>query len=204
MNKNSISDIPELKKIEKKSEQIILLNYLIYSNIKNDISAIMIFLFNKIYNKIKISKTMKKINFKDLKHLNKNIKSLSKIKFNDLQSINFQNCAIEDEVINTIQNIFTSKLIYLNLSENKLTNLQIFSKDNIFNNLNELNLSHNNIEEINLLMSGKFVNLKKLHLSYNKISNIKCLDNSLYFNNLEELDLSDNNIRELNRINFRV
>ena len=202
MNKNSISDIPELKKIEKKSEQIILLNYLIYSNIKNDISAIMIFLFNKIYNKIKISKTMKEINFKDLKHLNKNIKSLSKIKFNDLQSINFQNCAIEDEVINTIQNIFTSKLIYLNLSENKLTNLQIFSKDNIFNNLNELNLSHNNIEEINLLMSGKFVNLKKLHLSYNKISNIKCLDNSLYFNNLEELDLSDNNIRELNRINI--
>ena len=199
----TIYNLPELKKIEKKRDQIILLNYLTYSNIKNDISNIIIYLLQKIYdNKIKISKGMKEINFKDLYNLHINIYTLTKIEFNNLQSINFQNCAIEDEIITIIQNIFTLKLVDLNLSYNKFTNLQIFNKENIFNNLNILNLSHNNIEEITLLMSGKYPNLKKLNLSHNKIKSIKCLENLLNFNKLEELDLSYNNIKEINKINI--
>ena len=190
------------KKTYQKSELIILLNYLMHTNIKNNLSYIIIYLFRKIYNEIKINESMKEINYKDFRRLNIDIYILSKLKFNNLQLINLQNCGIDEQIIKDIQNIFTSKLTYLNISENKLTNLQIFNKENIFNNLIYLDLSHNNIEEINSLMFCKFSNLKKLNLSHNKISNIKCLDNDLNFNHLEELDLSFNNIKELNQINI--
>ena len=198
----TISNLPEIKKIEKKKDQIILLNYLIHSSIKIDISNIIIYLFQKIYKKIRLSKDMKEINFKDLKYPSINILALSKIEFNNLESSNLQNCDIEDQTINTIQNIFTPKLISLNLSENKLVNLSLFNKENIFINLTDLDLSKNNIEEIDSLKMGKFPNLKKLNLSHNKIINIKCLDNELKFDCLEELDLSYNNIKELNKINI--
>ena len=201
-NKPLTINIPELKKINKKEDLILLFNYLITSNIKSDISAIIIYLMQKIYDKIRITKGMTEINFKDLSHLPINIAAFSKIEFNNLQKINFQNCGIVDQVVNMIQNIFTPKLLLLNLSENKLDDLKIFSKENIFNNLNILDLSHNNIVEINNLMIGKFPNLKKLNLSHNKISNIKSMDNELHFNRLEELDLSYNSIKELNRINI--
>jgi len=173
----TISNLPEIKKIEKKKDQIILLNYLIHSSIKIDISNIIIYLFQKIYKKIRLSKDMKEINFKDMKYPSINILALSKIEFNNLESINLQNCDIDDQIINTIQNVFTPKLISLNLSEN-------------------------NIEEIDSLMMGKFPNLKKLNLSHNKIINIKCMENELKFDCLEELDLSYNNIKELNKINI--
>ena len=200
----TISNFPEIKKIEKKIEQIILLNFLSYSSIKNDISNIIIYLFQKIFKTKNLSKTMKEINFSGSKHLNTNLCVLSKIEFNNLESINFQNCDIDDITINTIQNIFTPKLISLNIAENKLTNLQVFNKENIFISLKDLDLSKNNIEEIDNLMMGQFPNLKKLNLSHNKIMNIKCLDNNdlLKFIGLEELDLSFNNIKEINKINI--
>ena len=201
----TINNIPELIKIDKKREQIIILNYLINSNIKKDISLIILYLFHNIYNniKLKITQGMKKINFKDIKNSNIDISIFSKIEFNNLESINFQMCALEDHILNELHNLFTSNLVYLNLSENKLTDLQIFSHENKFNNLINLDLSHNNIEQINSLIIGNFRNLKKLNLSHNKISNIMCMDNDLNFNNLKELDLSYNKIIELNRINIQ-
>ena len=74
----TISNLPEIKKIEKKKDQIILLNYLIHSSIKIDISNIIIYLFQKIYKKIRLSKDMKEINFKDMKYPSINILALSK------------------------------------------------------------------------------------------------------------------------------
>ena len=199
----TISNFPEIKKIEKKRDQIILLNFLTYSSIKNDISNIIIYLFQKIDRKIRLSKTMKDINFSGFKNLNTNICALSKIEFNNLESINFQNCDIEDITLNIIQDIFNPKLISLNLSENKLTNLQIFNNENIFISLIDLDLSNNNIEEIDPLMMGQFPNLKILNLSHNKIINIKCMDKDLLnFNKLEELNLSYNNIKEIIKINI--
>ena len=198
----SMINFPEIKKIEKKTDQIILLNYLIHSNIKNNISNIIIHLFQKIYNNKKLNKLLEEINFKEFKQKNIDIYILSKMEFNNLRQINFQNCDINDQIIKDIQNIFTSKLTYLNLSDNKITNLEIFNREKIFNNLTYLDLSNNIIEDINELAIGKFPNLKKLNLSNNKISNIKCLDNELHFNNLDELDLSYNNISELNKINI--
>ena len=199
----TISNFPEIKKIEKKRDQIIILNFLTCSSIKNDISNIIIYLFQKIYSKMRLSKTMKDINFSGSKNLNTNICALSKIEFNNLESINFQNCDIEDITLNTIQNMFNPKLISLNLSENKLANLQIFNNENIFISLIDLDLSHNNIEEIDPLMMGQFPNLKILNLSHNKIVNIKCMDKDLLnFNKLEELNLSYNNIKEIIKINI--
>jgi hypothetical protein len=201
-NKAININIPELKKIEKKSDRIILFNYLVQTNIKNDISAIILYLLQMINNKIKVNKLMKEIILKDLKNLHIDICFLSKIELNNIKSIIFQNCDIENQIINRIKNVFTSKLEHLNMSKNKLTNLEMFNNENIFNNLIDLDLSYNNIEEINTLMMGKFPNLKKINLSHNKISNIKCMEKEIFLNNLEELDLSNNNIRELNRINI--
>ena len=200
--KSSTNDILNiLNKIKDKNEYIILLNYFKYVQAESDISSIIITLFNKMYN-FQISKKMTKITFKELNFLNNYLELFSKIKFNGLQEITFEKCDIEDRVINSIQNIFTSQLIYLNLSENKLTKSLMFDMEKIYDNLEELYLNDNNIEEINSLMIGKFPNLKKLNLSHNKISDIKCMDNVLNFNNLENLDLSYNNIRVLNRINI--
>ena len=66
-NKAININIPELKKIEKKSDRIILFNYLVQTNIKNDISAIILYLLQMINNIIKVNKLMKEIILKDLK-----------------------------------------------------------------------------------------------------------------------------------------
>ena len=136
---------------------------MIHSNIKNNISNIIIHLFQKIYNNKKLNKLLEEINFKEFKQKNIDIYILSKMEFNNLRQINFQNCDINDQIIKDIQNIFTSKLTYLNLSDNKITNLEIFNREKIFNNLTHLDLSNNIIEDINELAIGKFPNLKKLY-----------------------------------------
>ena len=203
-NKGITTNIPELRKIDKKKGQFLLLYYLINSNIKNDISYIITYLLENLNDKIIINKGMKEINSEKftIKYIYIYILSLSKIAFNNLQNINLTECSLDDQIIDKIQNIFIPKLISINLSKNNLTDLQIFSSENIFNNLSDLDLSFNNIKIIDSLIIGKFPGLKYLNLSHNKISNIKCTDSELSFNSLEKLDLSFNYIKELNKINI--
>ena len=66
-----------------------------------------------------------------------------------------------------------------------------------FNKLEEINLSENEISDINILEKVNFKELKKLYLYNNKISDIKVLE-KVKFEKLEELDLSEN------KINFSI
>lgn len=107
-----------------------------------------------------------------------------------------------------------SSLIYLDLSNNNISNLKYISK---LSNLNTLKLSNNNIkstsgiDSLNMLMYLDLSNndisnissienlehLKSLNLSNNNVSSISSIEN---LNKLYELKLSDNNIKNLSSI----
>ena len=59
-----------------------------------------------------------------------------------------------------------------------MSDLSMFSEKNVLTNLKILDLSNNNIENIDNLFNCKLPNLFKLNLSYNKISNINCLSSN--------------------------
>ena len=189
----------------KRSEKIIYLNYLINIKkyLKEDISVLILSFYN-ILNKDNQKEFY--INNSEIKlindeNANKDINVLSKVSFNNLKMITFQNCSLYDNDINLLENLFSSNLEYLDLSKNKISDLEVFSKKEVYNNLESLNLSNNNINNIVPLFHSKFSNLKKLNLSYNNISDIECLGfDNIYFQQLQALDLSNNHIKKLNKI----
>ena len=188
-----------------RNEKIIFLNYLLKCNLKNDvdISILILYLYNSIQNK-NYHVNDSEFNCSGDKNFNNKIYILSKIKFNNFQIINCDNCDLDDEHLNMLGYLFTNKLKSLNLSDNKITDINVLNKNNILINLENLDLSSNNIENINILNDCKFENLKKLNLSHNKISDIDCLKNdNLSLNILEILDLSYNDIKQLNKINIK-
>ena len=202
--KNKKKMIDEIDKYNR-NEKIIFLNYLLKCNLKNDvdISILILYLYNTIENKnYHINNSA--FNCSGDKNFNNKIYILSKIKFNNLQNINCDNCDLDDEHLIMLGNLFTNKLESLNLSYNKITEINILNKENIFINLENLDLSKNNISNINVLNICKFDNLKKLDLSYNKIFDIDCLkSDNLSLKNLEAFDLSYNDIKQLNKINVK-
>ena len=80
----------------------------------------------------------------------------------------------------------------------------ILYSNNIFKNIKILNLTNNNISDINILEKIKFEKLEKLYLDNNKISDIKILE-KVRFKELKELYLNGNNITNieiLEKVNF--
>ena len=73
--------------------------------------------------------------------------------------------------------------------------LQLLSQIN-FKNLKEINLSHNNITDIEPLKNMNLSNLQKLDLSNNKIHSIKVL-REIYSPNLKDICLNNNDIEEI-------
>ena len=74
----------------------------------------------------------------------------------------------------------------------------MFSEIYALKYLKILDLSHNNIENIDILFNCKLWYLDKLNLSYNRISNINCLSsNDINLQSIFYLDLSNNNIENL-------
>ena len=197
-NKNNI--LKEFRRLERE-EQIILINYLIKCNFPNDISFVILDFYNKIEN------TNYKIN-EDSLYLsnikNNKIYIISKIKFNNLQELSIKS-DLNDEYLNIISSLFTAKLRKLNLTNNKITDMNIFNKENIFSNLEYLDLSFNNISNINFLSDCKFPNLLDLNLSHNEIIDIDCLNNdNLNLLKLYSLHLSFNKIKTLKKINIKT
>ena len=80
----------------------------------------------------------------------------------------------------------------------------IFNTINIFRNIRILNLTNNNILDINILEKVKFEKLEKLYLDNNKISDINSLE-KVRFKELKALYLNGNNISNidiLEKVNF--
>ena len=164
----------EFKNYNRK-EFIILMYFLVNSNIKNDISKYIIFAYDKIYEPKKLCTT--EINFvKGDKYFQRNLQIYSKLIFTNLGKINGVNCDLDDKILMSVKNIFTSKLLLLNLSHNKITDLNIISKE-AFNSIQTLDLSYNNISSITIFSNYKCNNLRTLNLSNNEIQDIKSFSN---------------------------
>ncbi|KAL9658050.1 hypothetical protein ABK040_012288 [Willaertia magna] len=104
---------------------------------------------------------------------------------------------IPNEVVILQKNIFTEKLVKLNLSCNNLTKFP--NLKNLIN-LKELILSNNKLTEINEENLQYLNNLQKLDLKLNQIKEIKYLPNinNNNTNNLTYLSLSCNKLQSLN------
>ena len=84
----------------------------------------------------------------------------------------------------------TGNEVKIDLNNKNIGNIELALLNGVpFNNLEELNLSNNNISDINLIKEFNLKNLKKLDLSNNKFKNLKYIDSN---NNIEVL-LNDSN-----------
>ena len=189
-----------------KNEQISIINLLLDWNNKNKfISTFILDLYNNIIgNKKEIKISDKEIIFIKDYNLDNSINILSNVIFPDLQYINCKNCDLNDSSLSMISKLFSTNLINLNLSNNKFSDLTIFNDQETLINLKDLNLSYNNIINIESIANCKLLNLTNLDLSHNEIVDISCFENNLYFNHLEKLDLSFNKIKKLNKIDIKT
>ena len=122
------------------------------------------------------------------------LKIICSIKFKKLDQL-----LLEENDIQNIEclpkNHFGKDLIALDLSTNKISNLEPLSKV-VFPNLHHLFLNNNQITSIDIFGKVNFPNLKELNLSSNKIESIKIFEN-IKFPQLKQLDLSKNQIIDL-------
>ena len=83
----------------------------------------------------------------------------------------------------------------LDLSNNLIDNLEIFTKST-FKNLLSLNLNHNRISALDPLKKASFKFLTNLSLTNNQITNIETLS-KVPFKNLDKLNLASNLVKDL-------
>ena len=138
-------------------------------------------------------------NTTELDALSKNIgdeglKILCSVKFKKLDQL-----LLEENDIQNIdclpKNHFGKDLIALDLSSNKISNLEPLAKV-VFPNLHHLFLNSNKITSIDIFAKVNFPALKELNLSANNIESIKIFE-SVKFPQLKQLDLSKNQIADI-------
>jgi surface protein len=128
---------------------------------------------------------------------------MEKISENSNLFIKFQN--LEKKLL-AILNLklevkLSDKEIKLDLNNKNIGNIEFGLLRGInFKNLEELDLSHNNISDITLLKDFNLNKLKKIDLSPNNIEQIE----DIKFKNLEKIDLSFNNISKLSKIDLSL
>ena len=119
----------------------------------------------------------------------------------NLQEINFSNNYISFLTDLNLYKLEKLDLSYNNLSKNMLSES---NKNKIINinlpSLRILDLSNNKIEDINILSQFKIEGLKELYLNNNEIENIKALDN-VSCGKLRKLNLSNNKINDISIFN---
>jgi Leucine-rich repeat (LRR) protein len=142
------------------------------------------------------------LEFKDDSNYKKIIRALSKLPFDNLKDFIFRNCELSDENTKLLKNLITTNLENLDLSKNKLQELNHILSENI-DNLTTLDLSNNNISSLSQFKDMKFNNLIDLNLSFNKISDMECLGDKTNFDKLENINLSNNKIQKLKSINIK-
>ena len=148
-----------------------------------------IYLLIKIFEKIKNKRKLNIIKY------NKRIKDKLEIHKED-----FEIYVILKEFNNKYNtNIENNEIKELNLSMKNIGNKGLKDLVKIkFKELNKLELSHNEISDINVLKKVNFKELRELNLSFNKISNINVLE-KVNFKELRELYLSWNQISYIDR-----
>ena len=128
---------------------------------------------------------------------------ITKIEFKQLQSLKLEYCKLEDENLKHLDLLFTNKLENLDLSHNNIHDIKIVIENDKLSELKILNLNHNEISDVTCLSNSKLLNLIDLDLSFNKIENIDFLESNENLINLEKLDLSNNQITKLVKINLK-
>ena len=177
---NMIEDIKVLEKVKFPNLKCIDL----YFNKINDISVLENAKFEKL-EKLRLSENnienidvLEKCKFKELKELYLNEANrkcdISEISlfdnFQNLEILDLSNCNLSD-IVNLSDNETHGKhdnLKKLDLSQNQLENIDILKTLNL-NELKELNLECNRISDISVLEEIKFPCLQKLYIGYNEI-----------------------------------
>ena len=133
---------------------------------------------------------IKELNLRRKYIRNEGLKYLSKLDFKELINLDLS----ENEIL-----IYTDVLKGVNYQKLKELYLNIinFLEKESLKELEKLNLSHNKIFNIDILAKVNFKELKELDLSYNEISIINILE-KVNFKELKELYLGNNNISDIN------
>ena len=150
----------------------------------------------------------------DEKYENKNEKLITQfngkygVKLNENDNdINLNMKSIGDEGFKDLSNIKFKEIKYLNLYENKITDLKHLinlNTDNILEKLINLRLTNNNISDISPLTQVNFNSLEYLWINDNNITDISPLE-KMKCQNLLELGLNHNRIKYIDvfeKVNF--
>lgn len=187
----------ELKEENKKiKEEIIILKNIINKSNKNNKITL-----NEFGNKYKLNLSGKNITTLDLTGRfvkNYNIfDDLCKLDLIELKNLLLVGNNIFD--INSIEFLKTENLVFLDLSNNEISDLKVFEKVN-FRELKKLFLVQNYIKYIGSFKNSKMENLEILSLNDNKIYDISVFK-QVNFKNLKELYLDNNDIYEIDSLN---
>lgn len=159
----------------KNREKVLIIYYFV--DLKQNLGENLIKLILSLYNNI-IRENQELINLNDnrIEYINQEIADkyihlISKISFhfNNIELISIKNCKITDRTMISLECLFSNNLKHLFLDNNKISDLTIFNKRQIFNNLEVLDLSYNNITNIIPLVNIQFCKLKKLNLNRKSI-----------------------------------
>ena len=153
--------------------------------------------------KLEISENTTELDALSKKIGDEGLKLLCSIKFKKLDQL-----LLEENDIQSIEclpkNNFGKDLIALDLSTNKISNIEPLAKV-VFPNLHHLFLNNNQISSLDVLAKVNFPALIELNLSSNKIESINTFI-SVKFPQLKQLDLSKNQISDISplaKINFQ-
>ncbi|XP_047030917.1 chaoptin-like [Helicoverpa zea] len=125
---------------------------------------------------------------------------LTNLSINSTFLNNLKALYINDNFLTNISGLFKkkSKLLYLDVSNNKITNLSTVGA-NIFPNITVLRASNNKMKTFNNDNTNTLTTLIDLRLASNDISDI----NLSYYKELMAVDLSNNNLTHLNMSLFK-
>ena len=210
LSHNNISDIRFIKSFKKLKEINLSFNKIkdfSYDSI-NDIRKDIIKKDHKLIKK-NIS-----INLDNNGLIEKDIKEIKNLIISDYE--NSLNSSKKDNSINALKNKvntlekkildylniklninLTGKELSIDLNNKNIGNIELNLLSGVeFKNLEEINLSHNELSDIGPLKS--FKNLKKIDLSFNKINNINLLKDIAKNNNkIEKINLNNNMINDI-------
>ena len=187
--------IADIKILEKaKFDKLEILN-LSHNQIKNKRKLNIIKYNKRILVRLNINKEEFEI-YIGLKEFNN--KYNTNIEDIDIKVLNLSNRYIGNEGLKDLIKIKFKGLNELDLSYNEISNINMLQNSDV-SKLTVLNLGFNNISDINIFKKVNFAKLTVLNLCHNEITNINILK-FVNFDELKELDLSFNNIPNINAL----